>query len=350
MTPATQITSKTKTRRLPDTAPNMTPMKWTEFSTATDVEVNCESRCERRQASETIHDLAQDSKTLCDVLIERAMGDDAWTRAKQPTSQGGLGIRSGVSQADVAFAVTVRKTETQVEMTRGGRNTQETAGAELATMDGVTMKDDGEVRLANLDERDVLQVRFRDDIIAVMREVGSTQSMSRILATAALLSNCGAGVSTTWTEPAPTETPKCQWRDVRVRADERRTRRPHLVMSTEPVEKENTQKGARQTGPTAAENGCGGGLGRGSPQLATTLTRTRLRNCKQWSPHQAVTTRRSTAIMTVHDAASEPGYAASVGEIEHLMNTEIRWRSGPKRRNRSAKSLEGDWGHRRWPC
>ena len=211
---------------------------------ATDVEVNCESRCERRQALETIHDLAQDSKTLCDVLIERAMGDDAWTRAKQPTSQGGLGIRSGVSQADVVFAVTVGKTETQVKMTRGGRNTQEPASAELATVDGVTMKDDGEVGLENLDERDVLQVRFRDDIIAVMREVGSTRSMSRILATAVLLSNCGAGVSTTWTEPAPTETPKCQWRDVRVRADERRTRRPHFVMSTEPVEKENTQKGA----------------------------------------------------------------------------------------------------------
>ena len=108
-------------------------------------------------------------------------------------SEGGLGIRSGVSQADVAFAVTVRKTETQVEMTRGGRNTQEPASAELTTMDGVTMKDDGEVRLENLDERDVLQVRFRDDII--------TGLMSRILETAALLSNCGAGVSTTWTEP-----------------------------------------------------------------------------------------------------------------------------------------------------
>ena len=101
----------------------------------------------------------------------------------------------------MAFAVTGRKTETQAEMTRGGRNTQEPASEELTTMDGVTMKDDGEVRLENLDERDVLQVHFRDDIIAVMRGVGSTRLMSRILETAALLSNCGAGVRTTWTEP-----------------------------------------------------------------------------------------------------------------------------------------------------
>ena len=39
------------------------------------------------------------------------LDEDARTRARQPASLGGLEIRSCVTQADVAFAVTTRKTE-----------------------------------------------------------------------------------------------------------------------------------------------------------------------------------------------------------------------------------------------
>ena len=64
---------------------------------------------------ENEHHLSQElenmAKTLCEFLMDRAMDDDAWTRAKQATSFSEMAMLCGVAQADVAVAVTMRKTE-----------------------------------------------------------------------------------------------------------------------------------------------------------------------------------------------------------------------------------------------
>ena len=48
-------------------------------------------------------------------IFGRPLGDDGWTRAQLPTALGGLGLRSAEPIQDMAFAVTVKKTEPLTE-------------------------------------------------------------------------------------------------------------------------------------------------------------------------------------------------------------------------------------------
>ena len=154
------------------------------------------------------------------------MGDDDWTSAKLPTAFGGLGLRAETHK-DIAVGVTEEKTEPQTGRIEANltcriwrRDEQEKRNFQIATEDA--MEDSDGCTVAQQGQREgSAQKTVKERFARTKLVSGFSVSLSRVLvlranhvvhglwqrmdtiADAALLSICGNGVGSTWTDRSP---------------------------------------------------------------------------------------------------------------------------------------------------